>query len=164
VRKLNLVLVVLCSLTPLCANAVDESEQEALKNMGVVLGWRLGPETIEEHCRTIDPAGVKIRAEALQAFKTNNARQILAVDDRLKEVAPLFKSAPPNVDVAAAVRAQIKQLVLETNFPDDAPEKILAACKVEADPTRATWTSNGRPFVDEALAALYDWKVQQTAK
>jgi hypothetical protein len=139
-------------------------EQEALKNLGVALGWRLAPETIEEFCRKIDPAGVTIRVDALRDWQKKNARQIQAVDDRVKEVVPLLKSAPANVDVAAAVSAQIRTLILEANFTDNDAEKTLAACKVEADPTRATWTSNGRPFVDEALAALYDWKVQQTAK
>ncbi len=163
-RKLNIVVFLLGMLTPLGVSADAADEQEALKNMGIALGWRLAPETIEQHCRGIDPAGVKIRAGAMHDWQAKNAKLIQAVDDRVKEVAPLFKSAPANVDVAAAVRAQIKGLILETNFADDDPEKTLAACKVEADPTRTTWTSNGRPFVDEALAALYDWKVQQNAK
>jgi hypothetical protein len=148
----------------LAASLAHADEQEALKNLGVALGWRLAPETIEEYCRKIDPAGVTIRVDAMHDWQKKNARQIQAVDDRVKEVVPLLKSAPANVDVAAAVSAQIKNLILEANFSDNDAEKTLAACKVEADPTRATWTSNGRPFVDEALAALYDWKVQQTAK
>jgi hypothetical protein len=146
-------------LTCLPSVAAESSRQEVARDLGAVLAWRMGPETIEERCRSADPEGVDVRKKALDTWLGKNAPLISAVDARVDEVAPLMFPARPGVDVLKAVRAQVKAILLES-FAGRSAEEVTAICKLESDPARPRWTSNGLPKVQESLAALYDWKVQ----
>jgi hypothetical protein len=60
------------------------------------------------------------------------------------------------------VRDQVKEMLQEPMFAGRTPEETAGMCKAEADSANPRWTSNGMPQVREALAALYNWKIQQT--
>lgn len=134
----------------------DEDQQEAFRDIGAVLGWRLAPEAVEEHCRVLDPAGADVRRTALDEWKRKNAALIASVDSRVAEVVPLLVTGQP-VDVAQrAVREQVRKMVLEPVTAEN--------CKAVAKSDHALWTSNGVPFVPESLAALYDWQVRHAPR
>ena len=130
---------------------------------GAVLAWRLGPETVEERCRGLDPEGNESRRSALQGWLDKNARLIKAVDERITEVAPMVVPPSKKADAVGAVRGQVKAILIEAIF-SGTPEEAVAFCKGEANPASPRWTSNGMPHVQNSLAALYDWKVQQGGK
>jgi hypothetical protein len=153
-----------CLLAPAFSRADDADKQEVGRELGSALAWRLGPEAVEEACRAIDPAGAEARAKALKAWLEKNATLIKEVDTRVAEVVPLAYPTPADVDVVQAVRGQVKKIVLEPLLSGRPPEEAVAICKAEADADNPRWKSNGMPHVQEALAALYDWKIQRTAK
>jgi hypothetical protein len=164
-RIVHLVIVTAaCSLAPALSRADDTEKQEVGRELGSALAWRLGPEAVEEACRTIDPAGAEARAKSLKGWLEKNATLIKEVDARVAEVVPLAYPSPANVDAVKAVRAQVTKIILEPLLSLRPPEEAVAICKAEADPDNPRWKSNGMPHVQEALAALYDWKIQRTAK
>ena len=137
----------------------DDSQQEAMRDIGAVLGWRLGPETLEERCRTADPDGAEVRKQALQAWLAKNEALIRQVDSRIAEVVPILFKGEPSADPVADVREQVRKLLLESIAPNDDEIATQKLCEAERDPQSTSWNSNGLPFVAESLAALYDWKV-----
>ncbi len=139
----------------------DEEAAEVGREIGAVLGWRLGPEALEERCRGADPDGAKVRADALKAWQQKNAARIRQVDERVAEVVALLEQPGSTEDTLATVRAQVKAIFLDNVFGAKAPEQVAALCKAEADPKSATWNSNGMPAIQQSLAALYDWKTKQ---
>jgi hypothetical protein len=153
-----------CLLVPALSLADDADKQEVARELGSALAWRLGPEAVEEACRTVDPGGAEARKTSLQTWLDKNASLIKEVDARVAEVVPLAYPAPASVDAVKAVRAQVKAILLEPMFSGRTPEETAAICKAEADPANPRWKSNGMPEVKQALAALYDWKMQRTAK
>jgi hypothetical protein len=135
------------------------------REVGAILGWRLGPEALEERCRTADPEGVEARQKLLQAWREKNARLIDEVDTRVAEIVPLISPPSGSVDAAVqAVHAQVKTLILEPLFSAKSSEESAALCKAESDPANTRWTSNGLPHVQQSLAALYDWKTAREQK
>src|SRR6187399_1667763 len=70
-RVLALLLVALAM--PAISRAVDADMHEVARELGAVLAWRLGPESVEEQCRSADPAGVAIRKKALKDWLDKNA-------------------------------------------------------------------------------------------
>jgi hypothetical protein len=159
-------LLAACVLAPALSSAQDAAvagEKEAARDMGAVLAWRLGPETVEERCRGLDPEGNESRRSALQGWLEKNARLIKAVDERITEVAPMVVPPSKKADAVGAVRGQVKAILIEAIF-SGTPEEAVAFCKGEANPESPRWTSNGMPHVQNSLAALYDWKVQQGGK
>jgi hypothetical protein len=159
-----LAILISCLLIPALSHAEDADKQEVAQELGAVLAWRLGPEAVEEKCRSADPAGAETRKTALKGWLDKNAALIKTVDDRVAEVVPLVYSAPPNVDAVQSVRRQVKEIVLESIFSGKTPEESTAICKAEADPASPRWNSPGMPQVPEALAALYDWKIKWGGK
>ena len=143
------------------ANAADEDAAEVGREIGAVLGWRLGPEALEERCRGADPDGMKIRADALKSWQQKNDARIRQVDERVAEVVALLEQPGSKEDTLATVRAQVKAIFLDNVFGDKNAEQVAALCKAEADPKSTTWTSNGMPAIQQSLAALYDWKARQ---
>jgi len=157
--------VVACLLVAAPSAAADSGNDRAAvsREIGSVLAWRLGPEAVEEACRTVDPAGAEARKKSMQGWLEKNAALIRQVDERVAEVVPLAFQAPANVDAVQAVRGQVKKILLEPML-SATPEQAMTLCKEEADPANPRWKSNGMPHVQEALAALYDWKIQRSAK
>lgn len=153
-------LLACCAVAPLGALAADPGNAELGREMGAILAWRLGPEIVEEKCREADPAGIEAREQALKSWQNKNAALIKTVDERVAEVAPLAYPSPDPAKTVAAVRAKVRELMLETlSAPGDAA-KLAAACKHDANPASARWSSNGVSQVHNSLAALYDWKTQ----
>ena len=161
-RKLVLMFVSGCLLVPAISHA--DAAEEVGPELGLVLSWRLGPETVEETCRTLDPDGTEARKKALAGWLEKNAALIQEVDTRVAEVAPLAYPTPPGVDLVKEIHGQMKQILLEPLFLKKSPEERVAICKKEADPVSSRWNSDGKPQVPQALAALNDWKIRQTAK
>jgi hypothetical protein len=161
-RKLFLIFFSGCLLVPALSRA--DAPEEVGPELGSVLAWRLGPETVEETCRTLDPDGAEVRKKALSTWLEKNAALIKEVDERVAEVAPLAYPTPPGVDLVEEVHGQVKQILLEPLFLGKTHEQMVAVCKAETDPASSRWTSNGMPHVKVALAALYDWKIKRLAK
>jgi hypothetical protein len=164
--KLTTYLIAVCLLGPAPSFAQDgdsAGEKEAARDMGAVLAWRLGPEAVEERCRSADPEGNESRKKALQAWLDKNAKLISAVDERVAEVAPLVVPPSKKADAVGAVRGQVKAILLEAIFAGT-PDQAAAFCKDEANPASPRWTNNGMPHVQNSLAALYDWKIRQGGK
>jgi hypothetical protein len=146
------------------AGAVADDVQEVARDMGAVLAWRLGPEAFEQHCRDIDPAGAEQRRKALDTWLEKNARLIASVDERVAAVIPLVRPPRNGEDVVHAVRAQVQAMLRQEFSAGRNAEESQAICKLESDPARPRWTSNGLPQVQNSLAALYDWQVARNAK
>ncbi len=152
-------------LMPTPSRAAGGDKQVVGREIGAVLGWRLGPEALEERCRVADPEGVEARQKLLQVWREKNARLIESVDTRIAEIVPLISPPSTSVDASVqAVHAQVKQLILEPIFSGRSPEESTTICKTESNPTSARWTSNGLPHVQQSLAALYDWKTAREQK
>lgn len=152
---MNKWLVVLALLAAPAIRA-DEDQEEAFRDIGAVLGWRLAPETLEESCRTTDPDGAKIRRQSLQTWLTKNDALIRQVDSRVAEVVPILLKGQESADPVRAVREQVKRMLLESISK--------SVCESERNPESTSWTSNGVPHVPESLAALYDWQVRHTPR
>jgi hypothetical protein len=135
------------------ARAADDA-QEAFRDLGAVLAWRLAPEAVEERCHAIDPDGTDVRRKALAEWLRKNEIRIKSVDSRVAEVVPLLIEGQEADTAIRAVREQVRKMLLEP--------VSLESCKTVADPANTLWTSNGIPQVPESLAALYDWKVRHT--
>lgn len=132
----------------------DDDQQEAFRDLGAVLGWRLAPEAVEERCHAVDPAGSDVRKKALAGWLRKNDNLIRSVDSRVAEVVPLLIEGQETDTAIRAVREQVRKMLLEP--------VSLQSCRAVADPANTLWTSNGVPQVPESLAALYDWKVRHT--
>ncbi len=126
------------------------------KELGTALAWRLGPQSVEEKCRDMDPAGVAARDSALKTWQRKNARLIESVDARISEVMPLIDAQSSKEDAIRKVQEQVKTILLEG--------LTVEACQSVANPASTVWTSNGMPHVQLALAAIYDWQVTHQAK
>ena len=145
------------------AQEVASDGKEVARDLGAVLAWRIGPEAVEEQCRSVDPDGNEARKKALKIWLDKNSALIAQVDTRVAEVAPLIVP-PSKKDVAVeAVRGQVKKLLLNAIF-SGAAEESMAFCKGEANPASPRWNNNGMPQVPNSLAALYDWQTQQGGK
>ena len=142
----------------LCAD--EATPQEAGRELGAILAWRLGPGAVEERCRTADPDGAQVRKVALNGWLKKNEGLIKEVDARVAEIVPLIQRPSGNVDPVAVVREQVKAMFLESVFAEKTPEEASALCKAEADPASARWNNNGLPQVQQSLAALYDWRIR----
>ena len=165
-RKLFVSLLAACLFAPTLSwgqDADEAAEKEAARDMGAILAWRLGPETVEERCRSVDPGGNESRKRALQGWLGKNANLIKTVDERVAEVAPMVVPPSKKADAVGAVRGQVKAILIEAIF-SGRPDEVAAFCKGEANPASPRWTSNGMPQVQNSLAALYDWKVRQGGK
>jgi hypothetical protein len=134
----------------------DADKEEAFRDIGAVLGWRLAPETLEEHCRAVDPDGVDVRKKSLDTWLQKNDALIRQVDSRVAEVVPIIFKDRPAADPVKQVREQVKRMLIETLSE--------SVCKAERDPASTSWTSNGVPHVPESLAALQDWQVRHTPR
>jgi hypothetical protein len=153
-----------CAIAGPIAVAADSAAQEVGREIGAMLAWRMGPEVVEERCRDIDPAGIDARQNALKVWLGKNAALIKTVDERVAEIAPLaFSSADPE-NVVAAVRAQVRKILLESTSAEGDAAKLKAACQEDANPASARWGSNGVAQVHNSLAALYDWQIQTQKK
>ncbi len=141
-----------------------DGKQEVARELGAILAWRLGPETVEQHCRSVDPGGVEARKAAVKAWLDKNSALIEAVDARVAEVVPLAYSPPPNVNAVEAVRAQVRAILLEPMISGATPEQMTQICKAEAKPSNPRLANSGLRAVQQSLAALYDWKVGQGEK
>jgi len=157
-------IVVLGGLLAPWARADASDDRAAGMNIGSVLAWRLGPEVVEERCRSADPAGVEIRQAALQSWLKKNAALIRSVDERIAEVVPLLSPKEPKEEVLDTVRSRIRDMILEPLAAAGNPQEVTALCKAEADPAKPRWNNPGMPMVAMALAELYDWKVRKTAR
>ncbi|MEO8064570.1 MAG: hypothetical protein ABI821_17675 [Pseudomonadota bacterium] len=156
--------VVSCGLLVPWVHADAADDRTAGMNMGAILAWRLGPEVVEERCRSADPAGVAIRQAALHTWLDKNATLIRSVDERIAEVVPLLSPQEPKDEFVASVKSHVRDMILEPLASAKNPEEVTALCKAEADPAKARWNNPGMPMVAMALAELYDWKVKKTAK
>ncbi len=166
-RKVMLTILVGCVSLPALVRPSDAqggAEQEVAREIGAVLAWRLGPETVEEACKNLDPDGAATRKKALTGWLDKNAALIKSVDARVAEVVPLFYSPPPDVDAVQAIRKQVKGILLESMFEQKTPEESAAICKAESDPASSRWNSSGMPHVQQSLATLFDWQTAQHKK
>jgi hypothetical protein len=155
-----------CQASVHAADAIPPraDKKRVAREIGAILGWRLGPEALEERCRSADPDGAEARAKLLQAWREKNARLIEAVDTRIAEIVPLMTPPAAGVDAVQAVHAQVKELILEPMFSGRSAEESTTICKAESNPTNTRWTSNGLPHVQQSLAELYDWQVARGEK
>jgi endoglucanase len=134
------------------------------RELGAVLGWRLGPESVVAHCRGLDPEGVAARDKLLADWKSQNGELIKAVDGRVAEVVPLLDSKKPPDAVNASLRDHVSKLVVETTFAGKSEVEARDVCRTETDPSRPRWKNSGMRNVQQSLAALHDWKVAHTPK
>ncbi|HTU68325.1 MAG TPA: hypothetical protein VMF52_20450 [Steroidobacteraceae bacterium] len=146
-------ILVLCAL-PMAPARADDAE--AFREIGAVLGWRLAAPTLEANCRVLDPGGAAVRKKSLETWTSKNAALIKSVDDRVAEVVPLLLAGENTAHPVADVEDHVRTMLLESLTPE--------ICKAERDPSRHTWTNNGLPHVQEALAALYDWQMSRAAR
>ena len=153
-----------CAISPPVALAADSPAQEVGREIGAILAWRIGPELVEEKCRAVDPAGIEAREKALKTWRDKNVALIATVDERLAEIIPLAYPSPDPAKAVAAVRAQVKEILIETISAEGDEAKLEAACKEDANPASKRWSSNGVSQVHNSLAALYDWKMQTRKK
>jgi hypothetical protein len=159
---LQLTLRAIGNSTPSKAEGPDA--QEVVKELGAVLGWRLSPEAVEEHCRSADPDGAAARNKLLQEWLTKNDALIKSVDSRVAEVVALLEPKAKPDDLVASLQAQVKKLILEGTFTGKTADESRAICKAEADPAAPRWKNNGVRNVQQSLAALYDWTVIRSTK
>ena len=152
----NLEWLVVLALLVAPAVRADADQQEAFRDVGAVLGWRLAPETLEEYCRAVDPDGADARKKSLDKWLRKNDALIQQVDSRVASVLPIRFKDQPAGDPVQQVREHVKRMLTESLSE--------SVCKAERDPARTTWTSNGVPHVPESLAALYDWEVRHTPR
>jgi|SRR5882672_3524223 len=166
-RKIVLTICLACLLAPTISsgeNSNEADDQDAVKELGAVLAWRLLPESVEEWCRSADPGGVEARKAALQGWLEKNQSRIAAVDARVAEVVPLlFPQAKPE-EAMANVRAQIKSMLFDLKLEGKTPEETVALCKAETNPASPRWNNNGMPQVQLSLASLYDWQTKRAAQ
>jgi len=146
------------------ADAAEPGTRELIQELGVALAWRLGPETIEQSCRSFDPDGVEVRQQALKAWLEKNDTMIKDVDNRVAEVVPPLYPKASAADAVRAVRDSIKVLILEADFAPQSEDGKRDICKAEANPASPRWNNNGMPHVQQALAVMYDWKMKQGTK
>ena len=145
------------------AQAADD-RAELARELGSVLAWRLMPEVVETQCRGPDPECVEARQKALQNWRDKHAALIQSVDDHVAEIVPLaFPGAETQTSVEA-IRRQVGDLLQESMFAGRSDAELKQICEAERDPASPNWNSNGMPHVQEALAALYDWKVRHAAE
>ena len=163
-RKIVIAILAGCLFAPAFARAEEVDKQAAARDLGAVLAWRLGPELVEEHCQSADPAGVEVRKKALKNWLEKNAALIKEVDDRVAEVVPLAYPSTTGADNTPRVRAKIRAILLEEIFSGKTAEETTAICKVEANLASPRWNNSGMPQVPASLAALYDWKATLGAK
>jgi hypothetical protein len=159
-----LALLVLALAFPATSGAADADKHALARDLGAVLAWRLGPESVEERCESADPEGAAIRKKALKDWLEKNAELIKQVDARVAEIVPLAYPSASDVDNTPRVRAKIKAILLEEMFSGKTPEESVAICKAEANPASPRWNNSGMPQVPTSLAALYDWKTSPGAK
>jgi hypothetical protein len=146
------------------ASAGEATAQEAGKELGAILAWRLGPEAIEERCRDADPEGAQVRKEALNTWLAKNDPLIKAVDSRVAEIVPQIQRSSAAGDPVLAVREQVRKIFIESVFAGKSPEETTALCKNEANPAHPRWNHNGLPHVRQSLAALDDWKIRRNSQ
>jgi hypothetical protein len=156
-------LILVCGVLGSAA-AAEPDAQDIGRDVGAVLAWRLSPELVEETCRDVDPAGIEARALALRSWQDKNAALIKAVDERIGEVVSLAYPSPNPEEAVTAVRAKVKQMLLETVSAEGDAEQLKAACQKDANPVSPRWSLYRLPDVQNSLAALYDWKVQKEKK
>ena len=155
-----LALLLLALAAPAILRAADTSRHD----LGAVLAWRLGPESVEEHCRSADPEGVGIRKQALKDWLEKNAALIKEVDDRVAEVLLIVFPSSTSAVSMRRMSAKIRTILLEEIFSGKTAEETVAICKAEANPASPRWNNSGMPDVPTSLAALYDWKMSQGGK
>jgi hypothetical protein len=142
------------------SHAGNAEEQEVAREVGAVLSWRLGPESVEEWCRSADPEGVEVRKAALQNWLRKNDAQIKAVDARVAEVVPLLFPPSKSAVAVEAIQGQVKEILHDSLLKGKSADEVRAFCKAEADPKRPRWNNPGMPHVQLSLAALYDLKIR----
>jgi hypothetical protein len=94
----------------------DGGTGNVIKELGVVLGWRLGPQAIVEHCRSLDPGGAAARDKLLADWRSLNDDLIGAVDGTVAEVVPLLDRKTPPETLIATLQGQVGKLLVETTF------------------------------------------------
>jgi hypothetical protein len=151
-------------LAPELLRAGDAEEQETAQEIGAVLAWRLGPESLEEWCQSKDPEGSEARQKALKAWLDKNAALIQQVDTRVAEVVPRLYPPSKKGDAVQAVRAQVKAMLVESISAENTADEATNMCKAETDPASPTWNNPGMPNVQLSLAALYDWTIKHGEK
>lgn len=154
------VLLAFCVTLSTAPRAQESGGQHLARELGSVLAWRLGAATVEEKCRAFDPDGTAVRAQALKNWQHKNAALISTVDSRVAEVVAVVYPDMKIDDAVKQVSEQVKGILVDALLADKKPEEIQALCAAEANVTRPRWTSNGMPHVQESLAALYDWLIQ----
>jgi hypothetical protein len=163
VKRLALGLVI-AGLLPIASWAADDKDADVVQDLGAVLGWRLGPQIVEEQCRDVDPEGADARRKLLQDWLDKNAAQVQAVDARVAEIAPLLNPNANGVEMVKAMRQQVGLIVQESIFQGKKGDDIKDICKKETDPANPRWKDSGMPDVQESLAAMYDWKIRHEKK
>jgi hypothetical protein len=155
--------IVLAMLLPTASRAQESNELDLARELGAVLAWRLGPGVVENRCRKFDSDGSTARALALKTWQDKNATLISAVDTRVAEVVAVVYPKLQIEDAVRQVSSQVEEILLDALLADKKADEIKTLCAAEADARRPRWTSNGMPHVQESLAALYDWLVQNRA-
>jgi hypothetical protein len=158
------ILLACCAVAPSIAIPAESAAQEVGREIGAILAWRMGPEIVEETCRDVDPSGIDARRKALKTWHDKNAALIATVDERIAEIVPLAYPSPDPATAVAAVRAQVKEILLETISAEGDAAMLEAACKEDANPASKRWSNNGVSQVHNSLAALYDWKTRSQKK
>jgi hypothetical protein len=163
-RRVMLMLVVAAGLPFATSLAADDNDQNVVQDLGAVLAWRLAPQLVVEQCLSVDPEGAEARKKLLQTWLDKNDGQIKAVDARVAEIAPLLNPKANGADMIQAVRRHVAALLIESIFEGKKGDEIRDMCKKETNPANPRWSNSGMPDVQEALAAMYDWKIVQEKK
>ena len=146
------------------SSAAAPGTREVLQELGAALAWRLGPQTVEETCRSLDPDGNDARAQALEAWRVKNGTLIAEVDTRVEEVVPVLNPKVPAAESVKALHASVRALLLDAHFGELRDDQKVRYCQSTANPADKRWNDNGMPHVQQALAVLYDWKIRQAGR
>jgi uncharacterized protein DUF4431 len=158
-RRFIAMLLMLAALTGV-SRAQDPAQQQLVKEIAAVLEWRLGPETLEQGCRSADPQGAGIRKQALDSWTTRNALLIRSADTRVSEILPLLYPESPPGEANREIRERVGQVLHQSIFAEHSEAEIRGMCHAEADPRRPRWNNDGMPHIQQSLAALHDWQME----
>lgn len=123
-------------------------------HLGVMEGWRVGPEAVTRHCTKLDPDGDETRKASLVAWEQAHADLIARIDASFKQAVPIVSPArDPSIDPVQGIRAYILIEALKIRFLGKTDDEARTVCKTYfSEPARA----NVEPVI-KSLGEIDRW-------